>query len=116
MPIEREIEPPEPGATLYDVWNGHLNTAKFLRVDYAPGATKPTWLVRDTGKTVNSRCSTDYWCKTEIEAYRRYAKELESAIPSLLESIAASQKSLSEARQHLDTARQRIEELKHGDA
>lgn len=91
LPTMTTCEPPVPYQTrLHTVdFDGTYREVEFVKESLAPGATVPTWIVREwrDGKYRTSRVSTDFYCRSKSDAYARYIHDLESGLISITKQI-----------------------------
>ncbi|MGO8746201.1 MAG: hypothetical protein ACLQNE_09445 [Thermoguttaceae bacterium] len=85
---------PKRGDTVYKVWNGKLETARFIEESVLPGCGAPTWEIRGEGDR-RSRCSTTMYLDTEKAAWERYLAECREALPDIQKHLEEVKKDLA---------------------
>ncbi len=83
-----DLPPLKQGDRLYGVnWeSGDLYIMIFVREEIAPGASLPTYILKDENHR-RSQCSTDMYHRTPKEAYAKYIADIEFCLPDLKQQI-----------------------------
>lgn len=104
---------PQCGDKMYSAFCGKLRVVQFVREEIAPGATLPTYIMRE-GEFPNRehfRCPTDMYVETEQEAWEIYLRDCENVLPSIIEQAKKAQDAVEHCKSEIEKTKARIAEL-----
>ncbi len=101
---------PNIGDKLYQVWDGKLLTATFIKEQIVKGATRSTWTVRKVSG-LKANVSPDHYLLTELAAWKKYHTELARSGTLLVGSVKNAQAALDECIDQMHAATEKITQL-----
>ena len=98
------------GDKRYIYYKNTLETYTYLETSTIPGASKPTWLMKDNnGGRV--RVTQYYGFKTPKDAYINYVRNAVASVQSLQQFIVNTQSQIDETNNQIDSVLAKIGEL-----
>lgn len=88
--------------------NGDLETVVFLQEQILPGATIPTYSMKDLISDRRFSCSKDMYVETEQEAWERYLKECEQILPKLKEQLESLKEKVGDCEWEIRRTKKRL--------